>query len=101
MKDPLEEIPKYVRYDFLIGIIGLILVGGGWYYLFNGPINITIPISLVTLGLFLIIWSFGEMWSNYRDNQEVIILQNLLEKKRLFEKMKNLITKRLQEAKSR
>lgn len=83
----LGEIPKYVRYDFLITLIGLISLGSWWYFsiiiqISSPPINI-----LFISGLFLVIWGFGEMYSNYEEEKSLWQLKMILDKKEIIDKL--------------
>jgi|SRR3989344_2783636 len=83
----LGEIPKYVRYDFLITLIGLISLGSWWY--FSIIIQISSPsINILFIsGLFLVIWGFSEMYSNYEEEKSLWQLKIILDKKEIIDKL--------------
>ncbi|GEM_PF-6670744 len=81
----LGEIPKYVRYDFLITFLGLFLIGSGWYFIYVDPIDSQDSTNfLFIIGLPLIIWGFGEMYNNYRESRDLRQLQIINEKVDLY-----------------
>lgn len=82
----LDEIPKYIRYDFLMTLLGLICVGVAWYFSTVGKIESTsINIFVLYLmGFPIAIWGFGEMYNSYKDERDLRRLQVMLEKRMLF-----------------
>lgn len=83
----LFEIPKYVRYDFLISLIGVFCLGAGWYFTFVIKIDSQYTGILFVIGTYFLIWGWGEMYSNYRDERDLNQLKILLEKKTLFDEL--------------
>ena len=82
-----SEIPKYVRYDFLITFIAIILISSAWYFtnLENIPKENTNVFYLI--GVPLAIWGFGEMYNNYREGRDLKQLQTIAEKKEIFDQL--------------
>ncbi|MBS3077447.1 hypothetical protein J4233_04210 [Candidatus Pacearchaeota archaeon] len=81
------EIPRYVRYDFLITFIALVLMSSAWYFssVNNIPREDTNIFYLV--GIPLAIWGFGEMYNNYREGRDLRQLQIIMEKKEIFDEL--------------
>lgn len=84
--------PKYVRYDFLITFIGLLCLGGAWYYASIKNICIgltqTCPVLyLYVLGVPLTLWGMGEMYNNYKEERELRKLEIIFKKKELFDNL--------------
>jgi uncharacterized membrane protein YbhN (UPF0104 family) len=83
----IPEIPKYIKYDFLITIIGLLLLSSFWYY------SIIIKIEDSSLGFLfiagLIFTAIGllEMFYNYKEEREIIRLENIFKNKKLINLM--------------
>lgn len=83
----LGDIPKYIRYDFLIAVLGMILISTAWYFSNIIKIDSASFIILYVCGIPLIIWGFGEMYANYEEEKSIISYRNLLKKKELIEEM--------------
>ncbi len=85
--ETLAEVPKYVRYDFLITFLGILSLGSVWYFTNVTKVSVTATNLLLILGVPLVIWGLGEMYNNYREERDLIQLQTILDKKKMFGEM--------------
>ncbi len=81
------EVPKYVRYDFLITVLGILSISVWWYFTFVREIKSEILGLLPVSGIWFLIWGFGEMYSNYREERDLSQLRGIVEKKALFNQL--------------
>ena len=82
-----SEIPKYVRYDFLITFIAIILISSAWYFTNINEIPKENTNIFYLIGIPLAIWGFGEMYNNYREGRDLKQLQTIVEKTEIYEKL--------------
>lgn len=85
--ESLTEIPKYVRYDFLITFLGLLSLGSAWYFTNVTKISVGSTNLLLIIGVPLVIWGLGERYNNYKEERDLMQLQRILDKKRIFTEM--------------
>ena len=82
-----EELPKYIRYDFFMAIIGLFIL----YFVYTNKLiydDVYLrPITIKIVGLCFI-YGVLEMKKNYDIEMELRDLQLRLEKRRLISKLK-------------
>lgn len=83
----LSDVPRYVRYDFLVTFLGLLSFGFAWYFTNVNKINTNAVNLLLLIGIPLIIWGFGEMYNNYKEERDLIQLKSMVEKKEIFDEM--------------
>ena len=81
------EIPKYVRYDFLITFIAIILISSAWYFTNVNDIQKENTNAFYLIGIPLAIWGFGEMYNNYREERDLKQLRTIVEKKEIFDQL--------------
>jgi|SRR3989338_677741 len=79
------DIPRYIRYDFLITFLGLLCTGSAWYYQSVAKVDINSTAVLWLIGIPFLLWGFTEMYNNYADEQDLKQLKLILEKKKTFE----------------
>ncbi|OGI64703.1 hypothetical protein A2642_01885 [Candidatus Nomurabacteria bacterium RIFCSPHIGHO2_01_FULL_39_10] len=85
---PLDEIPRYVRYDFFMSLLGIIIV----YFSFsNGNIynDKTLHLGFLLFGAALSIYRIAEMSSTYYLEKKIQKLKNLIEIKELKKQIDN------------
>lgn len=83
----MPEIPEYVKFDFLITLIGLILAGFSWYLIVIQE-NQKLSIILVfILGMIVTAIGINEMSNNYAMDKELRRLRYEIEKRELKEKL--------------
>ncbi|MFH0978793.1 MAG: hypothetical protein V1837_05830 [Candidatus Woesearchaeota archaeon] len=73
-----EDIPKYVRYDFFIAILGIFIV----YFAFsnaNAYGNTTIRWSLFVFGVIISVYGLAEMSSSYYAEKKIQKIKNVIE----------------------
>lgn len=82
----LDEIPKYIRYDFLITLLRFICIATAWFFNATKKIEDGSPytFALYLAGIPLIVWGLGEMFNSYKDERDLRRLQIILDKKDLF-----------------
>lgn len=81
------ELPKYVRYDFLITLLGIFCIGTWWY--FSNVIKVESEFLglFFVIGIWFLIWGLGDMYSNYREERDLSQLRSILEKKEIFDEL--------------
>ena len=93
------EIPKYVKYDFFMTLLGLIIIGGYfWLYLFyNDTFTklilekyssfVTILLGAAFFIFFMGIWEYS---NNYYREKEIIKRESTIKKYELDKQIKDL-----------
>ncbi len=89
----MPEIPEYVKFDFLITIIGLLLSGYTGQIIVEEQQNSNI-ILFFLLGIVILILGVNEMNKNYEKDKEIRALRYELEKLELNEKINKLKTEK-------
>lgn len=75
----MPEIPEYIKFDFLITLIGIVIVGIMWYYLVILNIaNLNVILTFV-LGLIISVIGINEMQKNYFNDKRIKRLRYKLE----------------------
>ena len=88
----MNDVPKYIRYDFLITFLGLLCIGSAWYYQMVIRVDVNSTTILWLIGIPFLLWGFTEMYRNYADEQDLKQLNLILDKKKTFDKiLKNKI----------
>ena len=85
------SFPKYVRYDFLIFLVGLGLMYFSFYYIFVHPLENLVKIAFIfifSLGGFIFIMGIGDMYNNYTIEMEQILLNSIVERNSVIEQLK-------------
>ncbi|MDP2925966.1 MAG: hypothetical protein Q8N99_06345 [Nanoarchaeota archaeon] len=95
----MADIPKYIKYDFLITFLGLLCTGSAWYFSSLADVNSSSINLLLLIGIPLTIWGLTEMYRNYADEQDMKQLNMILEKKEALDKLvnQNIISKDVKE----
>ncbi|NCO96861.1 MAG: hypothetical protein COY38_04135 [Candidatus Aenigmarchaeota archaeon CG_4_10_14_0_8_um_filter_37_24] len=94
------DLPKYVRYDFLMTILGLFIMIAMGYYLFifedGAKFNNPLFLSIFLIGSIIFLLYQNEMAENYNKEIEIIKLSYYNDKVTLLESFlkKDLITKK-------
>jgi len=94
------DLPKYVRYDFLMTILGLFIMIAMGYYLFifedGAKFNNPLFLSIFLIGSIIFLLYQNEMAENYNKEIEIIKLNYYNDKVTLLESFlkKDLITKK-------
>lgn len=86
-------LPKFVRYDFFVTLIGVGFIVFAFYYTNINPPAIKLDLDLAyIIGFPLIIYGMGQMYNNYKSDMELLTLQSIKQKKEII---KNLGSKRV------
>lgn len=86
-------LPKFVRYDFFVTLIGVGLIVFAYYYTNINPPNPKLDLDIVyIIGFPLIIYGMGQMYNNYKLDMEILTLQSIKLKKEIIN---NLGSKRV------
>ena len=88
-------LPKYVRYDFLVTLIGIVFIVFAFYYKNIKPLKIDITLAYI-IGIPLVIYGTGQMYNNYKMELELISLQSIEKRRELINQMRKvkLVTKK-------
>ena len=85
----MAEIPKYIKYDFLMTLLGLLCIGSAWYYTAVIKLPTESTSILWIIGGVFVLFGFIEMQNNYQDEQDLKQLNLILDKKEAFDKILN------------
>ena len=85
----LGDIPRYIRYDFLITFLGFLFLGTWWYFKFTKNMGGSGVDVLFIISIPFIFWGLGEMYNNYRDERDLLQIKTIIEKKKIFDEMEN------------
>lgn len=89
------EIPKSIRYDFLIGLLGIVNFGiWAWFSFIENKSN-SVTFFFV-LSWPLLAYGFSEMLRNYHEENVLNQLRGIVERKRIYDDLSshNIITKK-------
>lgn len=94
----MADIPKYIKYDFLSSIIGLVLMSSSLYYTVIIKITDNSLGIIFIIGLIFAVFGLGEMAEKYSNEKDIEQIKNILEKKEGFDSLKKakIITKEQQ-----
>ncbi|MEK6942984.1 MAG: hypothetical protein AABX00_02900 [Nanoarchaeota archaeon] len=83
-------LPKLVRYDFFITLIGIGLFVFAFYYTNINPPDKPLNLDLAyAVGFPLIVYGMGQMYNNYKLDMELLTLQSIKQKKEIINKLVN------------
>lgn len=84
------SLPKYIRYDFLMTLIGLVLFAFSIYYAYINYIqkleNITGLSFILSIGLLS--YGLGQMYNNYSLESELFSLESFVRRKDAIKELK-------------
>ena len=86
-------LPKYVRYDFLITLLGIGLVVFAYYFRF---IHQQLQLQedhyafLIVIGVGIFFYGISQMYYNYKIESDIFILESFVKRKEAINRMKRL-----------
>lgn len=85
------DIPRYIRLDFLLTLLGIVAIGFYLYLTLVIAVRGSIASSLIIIfGATLFLVGYYEMWGNYRREQAVLDLKSEYQKLQYARKIERL-----------